>query len=121
MRDILVESPEPPEVGLFCSPAFCVGCDERDCFADTWPSTPLLVLSFSHVVVMVKDVGDFPPVGLDPTEPFGDGRFSGCVKDVLERAVLASSAGAEPRSQMSTKWRAIQNKIANPYVIDIII
>jgi site-specific DNA recombinase len=26
-------------------------------------------------------------------------------KDVLERAVLASRSGAEPRSQMSTKWR----------------
>ena len=26
-------------------------------------------------------------------------------KDVLERAVLASRQGAEPRSQMSTKWR----------------
>ena len=26
-------------------------------------------------------------------------------KDVLERAVLASRPGAEPRSQMSTKWR----------------
>ena len=27
-------------------------------------------------------------------------------KDVLERAILASQPGAEPRSQMSTKWRA---------------
>lgn len=27
-------------------------------------------------------------------------------KDVLERAVLASRTGTEPRSQMSTKWRA---------------
>ena len=27
-------------------------------------------------------------------------------KDVLERAVLASRTGAEPSSQMSTKWRA---------------
>ena len=27
-------------------------------------------------------------------------------KDVLEKAVLASQSGAEPRSQMSTKWRA---------------
>jgi site-specific DNA recombinase len=26
-------------------------------------------------------------------------------KDVLERAVLASGSGTEPRSQMSTKWR----------------
>jgi len=40
-------------------------------------------------------------------------------RDVLERAVLASRSEAEPRSQMSTKWRAIQNKIANSYIIEI--
>lgn len=27
-------------------------------------------------------------------------------KDILEKAVLASRNGADPRSQMSTKWRA---------------
>jgi hypothetical protein len=40
-------------------------------------------------------------------------------KDVLERAVLASGPGAELHSQMSTKWRAGQNKTANAYTIEI--
>ena len=32
-------------------------------------------------------------------------------KDILERAVLASRTGTYPGSQMSTEWRAIQNKM----------
>jgi Recombinase zinc beta ribbon domain len=39
-------------------------------------------------------------------------------KDVLERAVLASRNGAIPGSQMSTGWRAVQNKTANPQRIE---
>jgi hypothetical protein len=42
-------------------------------------------------------------------------------KDVLERAVLASRNGTIPGSQMSTGWRAIPNKTANSYVIEIAI
>lgn len=42
-------------------------------------------------------------------------------KDLLERAVLASQSGAALCSQMSTKWRAGQNKTANTYVIEITI
>ena len=40
-------------------------------------------------------------------------------KDVLERAVLAGQAAAEPGSQMSTRWRASRNKTANTYTIEI--
>jgi hypothetical protein len=40
-------------------------------------------------------------------------------KDVLERAVLAGQAAGESGSQMSTRWRAGQNKTANTYVIEI--
>jgi hypothetical protein len=40
-------------------------------------------------------------------------------KDVLERAVLAGRNLAIPGSQMSNKWRAIQNKTTNSYVIEI--
>jgi hypothetical protein len=42
-------------------------------------------------------------------------------KDALERAVLAGGTGSVGRSQMSTRWRASQNKTANPYVIVIAI
>lgn len=42
-------------------------------------------------------------------------------KDVLERAVLAGQAGRELSSQMSTKWRAVHDKSANSYVIEIAI
>jgi hypothetical protein len=42
-------------------------------------------------------------------------------KDVLERAILAGRAETETSSQMSTKWRAIQNKTANSYLIEITI
>jgi hypothetical protein len=42
-------------------------------------------------------------------------------KDVLERAVLASRNGPIPGSQMSTGWRAIQNKTANSYTFEITI
>src|SRR5262249_31474430 len=35
-------------------------------------------------------------------------------KDVLERAVLASRPGTEPRSQMSTKWRARHDSNVRP-------
>lgn len=42
-------------------------------------------------------------------------------KAALERAVLASRIVAIPGSQMSTEWRATQNKIANHYVIEIAI
>lgn len=37
-------------------------------------------------------------------------------RDVLEKAVLASRNGAVPGSQMSTGWRATQNKTANSSV-----
>src|SRR5262249_8508150 len=40
-------------------------------------------------------------------------------KDVLERAVMASRNREAGGSQMSTKWRAGQNKTANTYVIEI--
>jgi hypothetical protein len=40
-------------------------------------------------------------------------------KDVLEKAVLASRPGAEPRSQMSTNRRAIQNRTTSSYVIEL--
>jgi site-specific DNA recombinase len=34
--------------------------------------------------------------------------------DVLERAVLARGSGPEPRSQMSTKWRARNDSNVRP-------
>ena len=40
-------------------------------------------------------------------------------KDLLEKAVLASQSGQAWCSQMSTKWRASQNKTANMYVIEV--
>src|SRR5262249_12333694 len=40
-------------------------------------------------------------------------------KDVLERAVMASQNRESGCSQVSTKWRAGQNKTANTYVIEI--
>jgi len=40
-------------------------------------------------------------------------------KDALERAVLAGQAAGGSGSQMSTGWRAGQNKTANMYVIEI--
>lgn len=40
-------------------------------------------------------------------------------KDVLERAVLAHRNGGVPGSQMSTEWRAIRNKTANPYPMEV--
>jgi hypothetical protein len=42
-------------------------------------------------------------------------------KDVLERAILAGGTGSVGGSQTSTRWRASQNKTANPYVIVIAI
>jgi hypothetical protein len=54
----------------------------------------------------------------DRAEGCGDIKGS---KDVLERAVLASRNGVTPGSQMSNRWRAIQNKTANSYVIHITI
>jgi hypothetical protein len=40
-------------------------------------------------------------------------------KDVLERTVLAIRKGTIPGSQMNTEWRAILNKTANSYLIEI--
>jgi hypothetical protein len=40
-------------------------------------------------------------------------------KELLEKAVLASQNGTAACSQMSTQWRASQNKTANTYVIEI--
>lgn len=39
-------------------------------------------------------------------------------KDELERTVLASRPAAEPRSQMSTKWRAGRDENENCYLIE---
>jgi hypothetical protein len=41
--------------------------------------------------------------------------------DVLEKAVFARQNEPAWCSQASTKWRAIQNKTANSYVIEIAI
>ena len=40
-------------------------------------------------------------------------------KAVLERAVLASRTGPPPGSQMSARWRAIQNKTSNSYTFEL--
>ena len=40
-------------------------------------------------------------------------------KELLGKAVLASENGQPGCSQMSTGWRASQNKTANTYVIEI--
>jgi site-specific DNA recombinase len=42
-------------------------------------------------------------------------------KDVLEKAVFCESKREAWCSQASTKWRAIQNKTENSYVIEIAI
>lgn len=41
------------------------------------------------------------------------------INDVIERAVLTSWNGGDPDSQISTGWRAIQNKTSNSYAIEI--
>jgi hypothetical protein len=42
-------------------------------------------------------------------------------KDLLKKAVLANRNGQSWFSQMSTKWRTIQNKTTNSYMVEIAI
>ena len=68
MRDILVRCPSVPKARGTGAPALCDGIYQCDCLSDTRSPTPLLVLSFGQVEVVMEKVGDTPPLMLDLAE-----------------------------------------------------